>query len=675
MKRFFGYAGLLVALLLSITSCEQDRRQASSGDFTILSGISNRQLLLGGAEGAQKEFHIEALHDWSILPTNGFSCSPCEGAASSNIAITATALQANNSADTVLLGDLTFKLLSTRFVGISAYQLPQVSVLESSRRVYAKASAGSRGTVTFISSSENVEVEVDEGIRLLAINNLSNGKYMIEVEITTDNTQAKPIHIGNVSFYINGVKQGAVAEIWQEAALQIDRTTLLLSGHAGAKSSFSVNSQHDFDISYSSTLFSATKTSSHTVEVAALANNTTSEQLSLGTIRITLTDVPGCYTDLEVKQHVANTPQTIIFYFMGRSLADYFERNITGALRALSGDIQNNSRILCYIQNTTTDASFYELRYDAECGEAVREKIGDCSVPTVYEEGMMRKQLKRLIEFAPAERYSLVLGSHGKGWIPKEQTRLRMGLGYDTLWKQVEGALPTRHVGDSAATQYDTTELAAELAGTGVKFEYILLDNCFMSNIEALYDLRHNADWFIASPTEVMASGFPYEKVLPLLLTNNGSSYDLPAVCKTYVDYYMQNSGSSQSACVALIEAAQLESLAAATKAVNAAALRSDFSIDNVQTYHGIHSSHMPVHIFYDVEDYVRQSCSDAAAVDAFIAQMARTVTSRHHTPSYYSAYNGAMNPINYYSGVSTSASVEAYEEAWKQTEWYKATH
>ena len=42
---------------------------------------------------------------------------------------------------------------------------------------------------------------------------------------------------------------------------------------------------------------------------------------------------------------------------------------------------------------------------------------------------------------------------------------------------------------------------------------------------------------------------------------------------------------------------------------------------------------------------------------------------------AYYSAYNGRMNPVAYYSGVSFSEPSDKYTEENKQTSWYRDTH
>lgn len=46
-----------------------------------------------------------------------------------------------------------------------------------------------------------------------------------------------------------------------------------------------------------------------------------------------------------------------------------------------------------------------------------------------------------------------------------------------------------------------------------MKMEYILFDDCYMSSLEAAYDLRHVTRHLIACPTEIMAYGMPYSHI------------------------------------------------------------------------------------------------------------------------------------------------------------------
>ena len=234
----------------------------------------------------------------------------------------------------------------------------------------------------------------------------------------------------------------------------------------------------------------------------------------------------------------------------------------------------------------------------------------------------------------------------------------------------------TRHLGDKTPTRYDITEIATAIEANNVKFDYILFDACLMGNVESAYELRDVTKYIIASPCEVMGAGFPYDKVMPYMLTNGGASFDLDKICSEYVNHYKTGAGVSvRSACVALTNTAELEALAAAVKRVNKAAVSDSFSLNDVQVYDGISEKYNPVHTFLDLEDIVVKSCSDSEAVEAFKAQLDKCVTSRYHTDKFYSAYDSKLYTINAYCGITTSAFVELCSDTWRQTGWYLATH
>ena len=347
-------------------------------------------------------------------------------------------------------------------------------------------------------------------------------------------------------------------------------------------------------------------------------------------------------------------------------------------MEALNKNIQGDAQIMAITTDTINDATLYELRYDSTIGKSVKEMVKKLSLPTPYNDALFENNLREALNFAPADRYALVIGSHGLGWVLKQTSSdvskylMRMGLTSYTLWERNQNAEMTRHVGDKKTTQYNISEISSAIKANGIKFDYILFDACFMGNIESVYELRNTTDYIIGSPCEVMGYGFPYSKVMPYMLTENGTSYNLDKICSEYVDYY-KTEAVTHSACVALTATAELEALATAMKAVNAATIKEDFLLQNVQYYEG-----QDPHSFYDLGDMVEQSCSDVEAAAAFKAQLDKTVTSRYHTTQFYSAYgsgNKYYHDINYYSGISTSAMVRHYATDWQQTEWYKATH
>lgn len=667
IRRFALYTAMMLSMLLPY-GCRKGE-YAVSGDL-IVNGIQNNSLYIGGAEGSTETFTITARYDWSILPTEGFTCSPSSGPAGENIEITATALQANNSLSTVMLGQLSFKLLNTKFIGVVAYQNPQIIIEYGYDKVYTGADAGSEAAIRFTSATDMFEIETSDGIGYSFVSRDSDkGKYEISVTSPRDNLTVETVKTGDVRFFVDGIEQEGSVEVYSNPALIVDKSSVLLSGAAGSQNSFEVTTPFDFEVSCSSGAFSAEKTGDGIVTVTAASDNDTDSEARLGTVEVYLAGNEECRIQMEVFQRAGTSPQTILFYFIGTSLKANYENNIDKVVGALSANIQGTSRVLAFIQSTTLDATLYELRYDNVEGTGIREKIRDYKLPSTFTPQMLTDNLNDMIEFAPAEKYTLVVHSHGTGWIPKSRPASLNSVRRD-LWKKVDGAPQMRHMGDTYDTQFDTDEFAAALEATGVKFAYLMFDACFMSNIEAMYDMRNTAERILASPCEVMGMGFPYDLVMPLLLADNGRSYDLDGVCRAFVDYYSEYQLQSyRSACAAVTVCSELEALAAAAKRVNQSEAKS-YDIADIQAYEG-----MAEHLFFDLEDYVKRSCADEDAVAAFSAQLDKTVLSRYHTQKFYSAYNGLANDINYYSGVTTSAPCEAYAEEWRQTQWYMDTH
>ncbi len=677
MKRFYIIAAL-TAILFS--GCiKSDEGTAKADDLILMSGISNHTLLLDGTEGVSSTFTFKANHDWSIVDYSGFSCVPSSGPKTSEnevITVVATPLQSNNTADTLRLSDLNFRMLSTRFVGISAYQLPQIR-LPKGDKVYINATSGSTTQATIVSSCGEIELIANGEIEVSLGNKNSKNERIISITANSTNTSATNKSLGTIGFKINGVMQESQIEVVQISAIVLDRSEVILPSKGGGENIFEVESEFEVEASSISEEFLLSR-NGNTFTVTAMRDNNGSDMASLGSIEVYLKDSPDCKTSIEVKQRSGKAPQTIIVHFIGTALQYYFNNNINRMLDALNGNIQGSAQIVVITTDSTNDATLYELRYDAILGKAVQEKVKELSLPTPYDADLFEANLRAALEFAPAERYSMVIGSHGLAWVPKNSSvsvsraLLRQGFNPLNLWQRNKNAEMTRHLGDREPTRYDITEIATAIEANDIQLDYILFDACFMGNVESAYELRNATHHIIGSPCEIMGAGFPYAKVMPYMLTDGGTSYDLDKICSEYVEYY-RTEATTTSACIGVIHTAELEALATEMKTVNLAGMKEGFSLDNVQYYEGQNP-----HSFYDLGDMVEQSCADATAAAAFKAQLDKTVTSRYHTEQFYSAYgsgNKYYHDINYYSGITTSAMVEHYSTDWQQTAWYKATH
>lgn len=375
------------------------------------------------------------------------------------------------------------------------------------------------------------------------------------------------------------------------------------------------------------------------------------------------------------------TPHTLIFYFTGTQLSYYFYRNISAAKEAVRQNIKGNSRVVCFFQhNDKTKADLIELVYsDGACVEKV---LATYDLPQQMDEEHLSYFFNEIIRSTPAETYGLVMAGHALAWIPIDATPDRAARrasangspasAEEDFWRKAPSDIVTRHFGekysDTHSNRFDIVTLSSALTSTGVKFDYILFDACFMANIESVYDLRDNADYIIGAPCEILGDGFPYQNTLPCLLRNGGRSHDLPQACKTFHDQYASKYGYSGS--VALIDCAQIDALAAIVKKINAGA-KKDYDRDEIQTFEG-----QSRHVFYDLGDYVDKMCDDPALKAEFDAQMARTVPCKYTLGSFWSNYGteSGIYPITAFSGLSTSAPASVYRDSYAETAWDRAT-
>lgn len=221
----------------------------------------------------------------------------------------------------------------------------------------------------------------------------------------------------------------------------------------------------------------------------------------------------------------------------------------------------------------------------------------------------------------------------------------------------------------------DITELADALAALPYRFDFLLFDDCFMANIETLYDLRASVDHVIASPCEIMADGFPYDRIIPQMFTDEGRSHDLGAVCYEFWNLYQNDYASTiyrmQSGCITLAVMSEIDRLADVMRRINRTPA-AEYNPNTLQTYEGLSP-----HLFYDMGQYVSVRCSDAALLDEFAEcfDAAFPPESRLHTDGFYSAYNNRMNPITHYSGITISEPSTKFTEENRTTNWYRATH
>lgn len=385
--------------------------------------------------------------------------------------------------------------------------------------------------------------------------------------------------------------------------------------------------------------------------------------------------------------------RVVLVYMAGdNSLGGYVRDNLEAMRRGLAS-APAGSRTIAYVDTPGGNPRLVEVTASGtKTLHAWSGAHNSASAATVREVVSLVRTL------APADRYGLVLWSHGLAWMPSWATgyltrsKARMAEpwpqtkhgGAATGSASADRPIPTASVPTSwPATKWfgqDTgenpvgyldTEQLSEAIPSGV-FDWILFDACFMASAETLYALRDKAERIVCSPAEVIADGFPYEKIMAELLRPEP---DLRAVCETYYRHYADDPRPAyRSATVSLVETSQLEALAAATASVLGAALTTDPEVLSVMDLNRLQPlDRYRRHFLFDMGSVVAlletRGLVPASLAGAWRSQLARTVIYEAHTPTMLGLALDECCGLSMYVPSASYADLNGY---YRSLEWYR---
>lgn len=348
----------------------------------------------------------------------------------------------------------------------------------------------------------------------------------------------------------------------------------------------------------------------------------------------------SCRKDDPIVQPKSKYEHTIIVIMeANNNLRQYALDNINDM--ELAGNSFKNAAVLVYLRSNNDEAILLRIKYDQNLKVIASDTIKKYSISNSSPQ-QLQTAIYDAKELFPAETYGLILWSHGTSWAPPTPRRIE-----------------TRSFGEDQGKQMDIIELQNSIP-TG--FEYIIFDACNMASIEVLWEFKEKADYIIASPTEVLASGFPYGKVLPYLTSKEP---DLKNVAAQYFEHYKSFSGQMQSASVTLIntkELAKLSNLCADLYSNNKAVGLP--SRDNVQRLD--YTVDFPVPSF-DFVNYLEMNfpLSQLASIKN---QLEKTIIYKNATENFLG------KPILYFSGLTCfiPETNDIYLQYYRTLTWYK---
>lgn len=386
----------------------------------------------------------------------------------------------------------------------------------------------------------------------------------------------------------------------------------------------------------------------------------------LSTLMLSL--VFSCTDDTDTPLQQQNPEQTIFMYFpwSGSDIYPYFEKNISSFEKAIrNNNGLGNNRCIAFISSSATTAYLINIYFDGKVCKRDTIKKYDFNKPIFTTETGIASIIQDATISPYTKKWAMIIGCHGMGWIPKG-TRIENVANISKLKKSDKIQL-TRYFGHSsdASCQTDISTLAKGIELSGKKMNYILFDDCYMSNIETAFELKDATNFLIASTSEIMIEGMPYEVIGKDLLNSN-----LEGVCKGFYSFY--SNFTTPCGTIGVTDCREIDNMAELIKRINSKYPNASENVYGLQTLDGFTPA-----IFFDFGSYVEKICKDETLKEEFKERLAKLVPYKANTKTYYSMYTQARKEIKTFSGVTisdpTNNAFVAQEV--KETSWYKATH
>lgn len=371
---------------------------------------------------------------------------------------------------------------------------------------------------------------------------------------------------------------------------------------------------------------------------------------------------------------VYENSKTIFVYAVAENslfsdIANDVNEMINGASRALGEhdhlvvyvDDLDYPRIYHIDRNNNPDVGMYYLKPVL----SYKKDFNSCSVKA------MKDAIKYTMSNYPAEKYGVVLWSHGSGWIKARKRNVSSLEAHSRSFGIDNGINSTS---DQKADEMDITELQEALGEFG-GLEFVLFDACFMQTIEVAYQLRNVTKYLIASPAEIPSSGADYTSTLPCMFSK-------PLNYRVLLDNYQKGytSVAPYGVLLSVIDCEQLEPFAAATRSYVRQYRERMLAI----SYLGVvdyflydqWKSKASFPDFYDMRSVMANVMSSSDYANWMVA-LNMLVPYSTCTPLWMSGYSSFLMPldVSQYGGISMFVPLDKYGKSFSEysnTDWAK---
>jgi len=359
---------------------------------------------------------------------------------------------------------------------------------------------------------------------------------------------------------------------------------------------------------------------------------------------VVLAILTGCQKD-DPQIEGESKRTTLVYMIANNNLDDIGYKNIDNMIAGAAGSTLDDGHLVIYHASAWRNPQLIEIKKNSK-GIITKHIIKDYEEQNSVDPVVMYDVIDETIQRFPADSYGLILWSHGSSWLPSKRP------------------IEQRSFGDDRGRTMEIYELAKALPDH--VFEFLMFDACSMGSIECVYELKDKADYIMASPSEVMAIGYPYDKMIPLFFA---TPLNLDKVAKSFYDFYATYEHPYGN--IAVTKTSELDELAVICKEIiETAGMEKIYALqtDQIQMLSTLYPH--PTRLF----DF-GQSIKNIAKAEQFIrfqAQLDKVVVSKYNTPKSYAARLANTFDINHFSGLSMYIPQDESQDLINLNAWYK---
>lgn len=386
----------------------------------------------------------------------------------------------------------------------------------------------------------------------------------------------------------------------------------------------------------------------------------------LSTVFAVLASIVLSSCDKDIPQPNDSLKENTVIVYMGAENSLYgFSNNDLNEMLLGSKDIPDNCQVVVFRDDRSMPSIFLFNKNGETTWKTYTTDLNSADPAT------MKSVLKEIIKGFPSKKYSLVLWSHGSGWIDEPNNSRSVIVDNGTNSTANKGSW------------IEISELAGILASLP-HMEYIFFDACYMQSVEVASQLYSYTDYIIGSPTEIPGEGAPYHLIIKSLCLANPQGI---------IDGYASAYGTSLGVLLSAVSCEDFPEFCTET----AKYIPSAFPKDNMPRTAGIqiyapaygtsYSTQRAMPVPYDMRSAMHRVLSEEdytawemAWKKAILYPTWAYSWDSMYSPSTHGSFHCSMQDKEHYGGISMHIPNVKYDaKGWNRdfqhTPWYEMTH